>query len=311
MTRHDPILPIRKSLLVLAGLSLFSGCTAAPAGPVMPPAEPAAPDLATACSGRDGWSEPAPPAHIYGNTWFVGTCGITALLVTSDAGHVLIDGATEQAAPLIAASVEALGFRLADVKWIVSSHEHHDHVGGLAELQRLTGAKVAAGSAAAPLLSIGGWSPDDPQAPVLEGYPPVTVTRILADGEALQLGPIRLTMVESPAHSPGSASWTWTSCEAGDCQSIAYADSLTTISADGYRFAQHPQRVQAVHAGLDRVATLTCDILLTPHPSASGMFERMAGRQPLRGERACTGYAEKARSAFAARLDREARGVEP
>src|SRR5690606_3326265 len=95
-------------------------------------------------SVMDGWDDRAPPRRIFGNTYYVGSCGLASLLLASPEGHVLIDGASEAAAPHIVANIRALGFRPEDVKDILNSHEHADHAGGLASLQRDTGAPVHA-----------------------------------------------------------------------------------------------------------------------------------------------------------------------
>lgn len=263
-------------------------------------------DLAAACGSRDGWSDPAPPAHVSGNVWDVGTCGITVLLVTSPEGHVLIDGATEEAAPHILANIRAAGFDPADVRWIAMSHEHHDHVGGVAALKAATGAKVAVGAVAAAALERGQVGADDPQAAIHDAFPAVAADRVLGDGETIELGGSRLTMHLTPVHSPGSASWVITAHPAGgDPVTVTYIDSLTTISADDYRFVDHPERIAGIRAGLDKAAVLPCGILVTPHPSASDLFERLAGRAKLEDPDACRSYADAARDRFEARLARE------
>lgn len=291
------------SARLLAFSALLAGaCTPAP----VLKAEPPRTDLAAACGSRDGWSDPAPAAHVWGNVWDVGTCGITVLLVKGDAGHVLIDGATDKAVPAILANIRAAGADPKDVRWIVMSHEHNDHVGGLAGLVVATGAKVAAGEIAAAALERGQVGPDDPQATIHTAFPAVQVDRVLADGETLMLGNLALTMHLSSVHAPGSANWTFEARdEAGRTQPIAYLDSMTTVAADDYRFADHPARVTQVRAGLDRSEPLPCGILLTPHPGASEMFERLAGRSALVDSGACTRYVADARSAFEARLARE------
>lgn len=269
---------------------------------------PAAADLVQACQGQEGresWTRPAPPARIFANTWYVGTCGITALLVTSDKGHVLVDGGPAAAAPLVAANIEKLGFKLGDVKWIVSSHEHDDHVGALAELKRLTGAKVAALDSSVPALSAGKPGASDPQFAIADAFPPIGIDRVLRNGERLDLGPLRLTVHATPAHSAGSTSWSWQSCDKAECRTVAYADSATTPAADDYRFPAHPDRVAAVRVGLARIKALPCDILLTPHPDASAFLERMAGTKPLGDPQACRLYAERAEARFTARLAQE------
>ncbi len=128
---------------------------------------------AKACKDDAGWNDPAVPLHVYGNTWYVGTCGISALLVTSDEGHILIDAATPQAAPQILANIRALGFKPEDVRAIVFSHEHHDHAGSLAELQRATGAPVYARAPAVGVLERGKPDRADPQFEVSEPIAPV------------------------------------------------------------------------------------------------------------------------------------------
>jgi len=294
--------PIVAALAVLSALACAS-CVA-PRGVGSPPPRT---DLVRACGERDGWSDPAPPAHVAANVWYVGTCGITVLLVTSPAGHVLIDGATAEAAPSILANIRAAGFDPRDVRWIAMTHEHNDHVGGLAALKAATGAKLAAGAVAARALAAGQVSSEDPQHAIHAAFPPVAVDRLLADGETLPLGPLRLTMRLNPVHSPGSASWTWSSRGAdGKAQAFTYADSLTTISADDYRFTGHPARVAAIRAGLDKVPVSPCGILMTPHPGASDMFERLAGRAPLIDDAACRAYVDRARDRFAQRLAKEA-----
>lgn len=262
-------------------------------------------DLATACNGRDGYAAPAPPARIFGDTWFVGTCGISVVLITSDQGHILIDGGPVAAAPLVAANIEKLGFRLKDVRWIVSSHEHDDHVGALAELKRLTGAKVAALDSVAPQLAAGKPAADDPQRASLHDFPPIVVDRLLNDREDFRFGSLQLTVRSTPAHTAGSASWIWSACDVTRCRTIAYADSATVISAEGYRFSDHPDRVRVAREGLKRIGELPCDILVTPHPGASDLFARISARQPLGDPDACRKYATTAEERLTARLAQE------
>src|SRR5690606_37077344 len=136
----------------------------------LPHAGPAIADDATApvaCAADAGWDDPAAPRRIHGNTWYVGTCGISALLVTSPEGHVVIDGATPKGGAQIVANIRALGFEPADGRAIVFSHEHFDHAGGLAELQRATGAPVFARAPAVGTLERGASDRSDPQFEVL------------------------------------------------------------------------------------------------------------------------------------------------
>ena len=137
------------------------------------------------CSQCEEWNKPVAPFNIHGNTWYVGTAGLSALLVTSPQGHVLIDGALPQSGPLIRQNVEALGFRMQDVRYILNSHPHFDHAGSIAELQRASGAVVVASPHAAQVLRDGTPGTDDPQYHPDERFyiPKVPVVREIGDGE--------------------------------------------------------------------------------------------------------------------------------
>src|SRR5690606_24196624 len=141
-----------------------------------------------ACEGKDGWEEPAPPVRIFGDVYHVGTCGITVLLLASHGGHVLLDTGPASAAPLVASNIEALGFKLADVEWIVTSHEHFDHAGGIAELKRRTGAQIASSPLAQRPLETGKPDWRDPQADSLDPFEGAPVERVMRNGEHLTLG---------------------------------------------------------------------------------------------------------------------------
>lgn len=299
----EPALSARSLLAAVALLAL-----AAPASAQMYIPRPQAErDLATACAGREGWGEAAPPAHVFGNTWYVGTCGITALLVQTPDGLVLLDGGIPEAADLVLDNVRKLGFPVKAIRWVLVSHEHFDHAGAVAEIQRRTGARVIAGPHQAAMLRSGKPAADDPQAPLLLKEPmrPIKVAKTQPHGTALVAGGLRFTAWANPAHAPGSTSWTWQQCQGTECRTIAYADSISTISADGYRFADNPARVEAIRQGLSIVAALPCDILITPHPSASDLFPRLSSKQPLVRPDACSAYAATAGQRFAERLARE------
>ncbi|MFS0772802.1 subclass B3 metallo-beta-lactamase [Sphingomonas sp. 1P08PE] len=258
------------------------------------------------CAGRDGWSDAAPPVRIFGNVYDVGSCGITVVLVVGDRGAVLIDGATAEAAPMIAANIERLGLRLSDVKLLLSSHEHADHAGGLSELKRRTGAQMLATAAARPSLESGVMAADDPQR---EGdrpaFPGVRVDRLVRDGEVVRLGSLRLTAHATPGHAPGGTSWSWRSCQGQVCHDIVFADSLSAVAIDRYRFSDHAERVAALRASFATVARLRCDLVITPHPSASNLYARLAGKASRVDPRACADLAAISATRLDERLQKE------
>jgi len=271
--------------------------------------QPAAKPVAL-CKADAGWSDPAKPQHVYGNTWYVGTCGITALLVTSDAGHVLIDSGTREAAPQIEANISALGFRIKDVRFLLATHAHLDHAGGFARLQHDTGAVMVARGADADAIERGRGNRADPQFTSIEGFAPVKTVRRISDGEAVTVGQTTIVAHGTPGHTPGSTTWTWDSCEGTRCQHLAYVDSVSAISDDVYRYtdeAQHPGVIAAFRQSIATIAALPCDILLTPHPGVSNMFARMTSQPgaPLVDANACRALASQAGEKLEERIAKE------
>ncbi len=261
---------------------------------------PAPAEWAAACEDFDEWDKAGPPFRVHGNTYYVGTCGIAAILITGERGHILIDGGTEKGGALIAANVVRLGFRLRDIKLLLHSHEHFDHVAGLALLQQRSGAKLVASAEAAPVLASGKASPGDPQAGMHAPFPAAKVNRVLAANDKIALGRLRLTGLATPGHTPGALSWQWQSCQGKrNCRWLVYADSLNPISSDGYRFSDRPGYVAAFRGGISRLAALDCDILLTPHPGSSEMRARLLVPAGLVDPTACRAYA----AAVGQRLD--------
>ena len=270
------------------------------------PIEESGPLWGSVCKDWDDWDKPAPPVRIHGNTYLVGTCGISAILITGEDGHVLIDGGTEKGAELIADNIRSLGFQLTDVKYLLHSHEHIDHVGGIARLQQLTGAQLVASAEAAKVFETGTAGLGDPQAGMHPPFPAARVDRVIKDGEDIRFGNLGLTALATPGHTPGALSWRWESCDGGVCRTIVYADSLSAISRDDYRFSDHPDYVSAFRASIAKIGETRCEILLTPHPSASSMRERMTGKLPLFDTNGCRNYAETLAKRLDDRLAKEA-----
>lgn len=269
------------------------------------PIEVAGKHWAAECQGSDDWNKPAPPVRIHGNTYLVGTCGISSILITDKAGHILIDGGTEAGANIIADNIRALGFRVEDVRIILNSHEHFDHVGGIAALQRMSKALLITSAPAARVLQTGQAGSDDPQAGMHAPFPAAMVGRLIGDNQEVRLGDIMLTAMTTPGHTPGALSWRWVSCDGGVCRTIVYADSLRPVSRDDYRFSDHPQYLASYRASIAKIAASPCDIVLTPHPSASDMPGRLAKGEPLLDPEGCKALAADLTKQLDERLAKE------
>jgi metallo-beta-lactamase class B len=297
----------RLRLALLLGLAVASGTASAPPNDkkTTPP-----------CSQCAVWNTPQEPFRVFGNTYYVGPHGLSSILIVSPSGHVLIDGALPESVPQIVANIKTLGFRIEDVKLILNSHVHFDHAGGLAELQRLSGARVVASSWSAEVLKKGGVAIDDPQYGELRPITRVAHVETLKDGESFRAGDVVVTAHLTPGHTPGGTSFAWQSCFEGRCLSMVYADSLSPISAKGFRFTDspvYPGALKDFEKSFSFLSTVPCDILLTTHPENANLWEKLDGRRrgvtpdPMIDPGACRSLANGARSQLQRRLADEAK----
>jgi metallo-beta-lactamase class B len=275
------------------------------------------PDPPITCSSCDVWNGPHAPFKVFGNTYWVGVAGLSSMLIASDAGHILLDGGLPQSAALIDANLRALGFRTADIRLIVNSHAHYDHAGGIAALQRASGATVAASASGAAALERGEPGDDDPQfglGPQINRYPAVKNVKVVRDGDVLRVAALAITAHLTPGHTPGSTTWTWQACDGPRCLNVVYADSLNAVSAPGFRFTgdgTHPDRTASFRASVAKIAALPCDIVFAVHPAFAdmdGKLERRARQpnpDPFIDPHGCRTYAADAARRLEARVAEE------
>ena len=260
------------------------------------------------------WDAPQDPFPIYGGSYYVGPQGVASVLITSSKGHILIDGGTPKSAQTIIEHVRELGFKPEDIKVILVSHAHVDHAGGLAQLQRLSGATVLTSPAAKPVLESGKPDRGDPQFGALPDIEPVENVKTVRDGEIVSVGPLAVKANYTPGHTRGGISWTWTAQEPAGAMNMVYADSLNAFGLHGFRYsgdARYPEAKADIERSIARVAALPCDILVSAHPEAGGLFERHA-RQANEGSTAfidrdaCRRYADGGRQRLEKTLAQEA-----
>ena len=270
------------------------------------------------CSSCEQWNAPHEPFRVFGNTYYVGVAGLSSILIASDEGLILLDGALPQSAPLIAANIRKLGFRVEDIRLIVNSHTHFDHTGGIAALQRASKAIVAASPASAVALKRGEPTKDDPQYAFgreQTGFPVVANLRVVGDNETLRVGRLAITAHFTPGHTPGGTTWTWRSCEKERCADVVYADSLSSVSAPGFLFTgdeQQQSRVASFGASIALVGGLPCDVLLSPHPYSFDLEAKLQRQRqrplenPFVDPQACKVYAAAAQQRLEQRVAGEA-----
>ena len=220
------------------------------------------------------WNQPIKPYRVISNIWYVGASGVTSFLITTSKGHILLDSGLPETVPLIKQNIMQLGFKLADIKILLNSHAHYDHAGGLAELKKLTGAKLMATEADAELLARGGK--DDFQWGDKYFYKPVKADRVLRDGDRVELGEVQLTARLTPGHSKGSTTWTMKVDEEGKQYDVVFA---TSVSTPGYKLVNN-DRYTGIADDYRRtfqiLKSLPCDVFLGPHAEFFSMKEKMA-----------------------------------
>lgn len=267
------------------------------------------PDEDLVCDNCTDWNQPQAPFRIYGNTWYVGSAGLSSILVETDDGLALFDGGLTQSAKIIDENIRSLGFDPLDISSIFVSHAHRDHAGGVSALQRLSGATVYTSIESEKTLVSGELQPNDPQFinSNANGFPAIQNVVGLDDGAVVSLGSVSITAVHTPGHTPGSMTWTWESCALDTCYHVVYADSLTAVSAQGYSFSAGPAADQLIDSA-DAISLLDCDILLSPHPFFFGLQDKLERRDegnPFVNNVACSIYAETALGWLEQRLKSE------
>ncbi len=226
------------------------------------------------------WNQPQKPFQIIGNIYYVGTSQLACYIIKSDAGLILLDTALEQSAPLLRANIEALGFKLNDIKIMLSSHAHFDHIAGHAAMKAATGAKVYATKADAETLESGGQKGFHPIKPF---YPPVKVDKLFSDGEVVKLGNVAMTAHQTPGHTEGNTAWTMKVTENGKPYNVVFTSSMSINP--GVRMVNNPTWAgvgEAYAKSFAKLKTLPCDVFLGPHAPFFAMEEKVKrlGTQP-------------------------------
>jgi metallo-beta-lactamase class B len=254
--------------LLLATASLISGaCASAPEATIA-----ASPQSGWAASNGD-WVAPIAPFRITDGVFYVGSEGLSSFLIETGAGLILLDGGLPENAPLILESTRALGHDPRNIRYLLNSHAHIDHSGGLAALKAATGALLvaSAGDRAALETGLVPGSEDNPD----YAAPPVKVDRVIADGEALTLGGVALTARVTPGHTQGCTTWTM---RAGDKDIVLFCSATVAANrlVDPVRGPQYPGIAMDYRRTFAMTADWRPDIFLANHPSFFRMAEKRA-----------------------------------
>lgn len=314
------------SLIALAGGAMLLSCNA-------PPQERAPPERkaeASATPSRDDlakdnalflagatralkWEEPTEPAKLVGPIYYVGTQGLGSYLISTPDGLILLGTGTPASGPMIAESIQKLGFKPEDIKVLLTWHAHADHAGALAYFKQLApGAQVAIMAPDVASIEDGGksdfhygwdWR--------TMGWPGVKVDRVLHDGDKVTLGDVTLTALATPGHTRGDTSWTTTVTDNGKTYNVVWPDGLSVNP--GYRLARNPS-----YPGIaddyrrtgERLAALKPDIWLVSHTERFGLDAKRArattaGAEAFVDREGYAAYIQSQRDAVQAEIERE------
>ena len=229
-------------------------------------------DLLAAMKAK--WNAPTEPFRMIGNVYYVGTDGLASYLITSPQGHILVDTVMPESTSQIKASIEKLGFKVGDIKYLLNTHAHIDHTGGLADMKQASGAQLIAGEADKPLLE-GGYYPGRQEETDL-AFPPVKVDRTVREGDTVTVGDVTLTARETPGHSPGCTSWTFTVKDGDASRSVLIFCSATVALNQLVGNPTYRGIVDDYRKTFARAKEMKPDVLLAPHPEMYNMPEKRA-----------------------------------
>jgi metallo-beta-lactamase class B len=225
----------------------------------------------------DSWKEPVPPRRLIGNIYYVGASGVSSFLITTPEGHFLIDTGFEDTVPIIQRGVAELGFKLSDIKFILSSHAHSDHVAGHAAMKKLTRAKIVASAADARVLKSGGADDFSPFPPELMRYQPQKTDRIVRDRETVTLGGVTLTAHLTPGHTKGATTWTMNVTETGKTYLVGFFSSVSLVESTPLLHNRaYPEIVADYERTFTRLKSLPCEVWFAPHAGQFAMPEKFA-----------------------------------
>ncbi len=215
---------------------------------------------------RTDWNKPFPPHRVIGNVHYVGTEMLASFLITTPDGHLLINSSFESTVPVIRDAVTQLGFRFEDIRIVLGSHAHGDHMEGDALVKALTGADVMAMAEDVPALRA-----------MTPGGKPHPIDRILNDGDEVALGGTTLTAHRTGGHTKGCTTWTLPVHEAGATYTVLILCSVgvnpgyVLVGNDDY-----PEIADDYRRSFTRLRAMPVDVFLGPHGSFYGLAEKYA-----------------------------------
>ncbi len=253
----------------------------------------------------ESWAKPITPFEMAPNVWYVGTNNLSSILLTTPKGHVLIDGALDQNAPLIKANIESLGFKLSDVRYLLNSHARLDQAGGLARLKQWSGGTLIASKENAKQLAVGGKEDFALGDALL--FPSVKVDKIIEDQDSFSIGGVQITALFTPGHLPGATSW---KIELANGQTAIYADSLATPDYYLINNKNYPNIVTDMTHSFEVLSAQSVDIFIASKGERFDLANKIAAfnkgnKQAFIDREGLQKYVESSRQKFENQLNQQ------
>ena len=261
--------------------------------------------------GPADWREPFPAHRVIGNVYYVGSRGLASYLITTPAGHILINSNLTTSVPLIRESIEKLGFHFSDVKILLISHAHFDHDAGSAEVKKLTGAKYLVMDEDVSVVESGGKSDfqygNDPT--LL--YPAAKVDRVLHDGDEVKLDDTVLIAHKTAGHTRGCTTWSLKVSDSGKTYDVVIVGSPNVNP--GYKLVNNARYLEIADdyaRGFRVLKSLPCDVFLGAHGSYYGMEAKYTklsggGANPYIDPEGYKSYVAEREQAFLSELQKQ------
>lgn len=225
------------------------------------------------------------PFRMIGNIHWVGHSQVGAFLITTSEGHILMDSTSTKDWPWVRENIEKLGFKMRDIKILLNSHPHEEHMGGMAMMKELTGAKLIVSEPTAAEMAVGGRT--DFREDGSEQYKPVKADQTVRHGETIGFGGITLTAHLTPGHTRGGTTWTMEVEDGGKRYNAVFLSGMSPAGVDRaplLKNTKYPGIKSDFELAFKRLEALRCDVFLYPRAPTIKLDEKQArlnkGEQP-------------------------------
>jgi metallo-beta-lactamase class B len=250
-----------KKVLIIGSLSVISFCSMAQK--LIPP-----PIM------QANWSYDYKPFRMVGNLYYVGTYDLACYLITTSKGHILINTGLPGSAEMIRSHVEALGFKFQDIKILLATHGHYDHVGAMAAIKKMTGAKLMSNEKDAGVIADGGNS-DYAFGGKGSTFEPVQPDGLLKNNDTVKLDNMRIVMLHHPGHTKGASSFLFDVKDETKTYRVLIANFPTILDETKFpSMPTYPEVAKDYASTFDRMKKVQFDIWLASHAGQFGMHRK-------------------------------------